>query len=420
LKHSIDWLDGVPNAVPEEQATVADLRLWLNGHNVTKYISGDQLEDHVTVALFGLVNGLVHDWWTIFGARDKEFSLRRYRSGYLIPDVRLFFDGSAFEVSAHESAFVDPDLQFLGGTQEVLSREDGEAWLSSLINETLTRLKQADLNTSSAALRWERVQSSRRSDERHFCEAAGSLGLDPYNISDTLANFIENAEKVFDNEALIEFVSDAGNVDQIRLIGWVERMMGIKGHQYRLADLRPLVDQISSVDEQGKGEQAWAIGYRRARSMRRALNLKQTDKFEGFADLAQRLGSKNFQLAPKVNGINALRREGIHGVNIHVRNHGEGDYAPTMHLFALARAIGDVACFPLKEAAPINRLQKAYRQAAGRAFAAEFLSPIDEIKSMRADDKDEYTIASAFRVAPQVVYHQIENEKRIAQVCCCD
>jgi hypothetical protein len=417
LKHSIEWLDDAENAVPEERATVGDLRLWLNGQNVTTHISGSDLDDHVTVALFGLVNGLAHDWWTIFGSRDREFSLRRYRTGYLLPDVRFYFDGAAFEVSAHECAYVDPDLRFLSGTQEVLSRADGEAWLGGLITDTLARLKDRGLPTNSAAIRWERVQSSRRSRERFFCEAAGSLGLDPYNIADKLAGFIESAELVFDDEPLIEFVSDAANVDQARLIGWVERMMRIKGHQYRLAELRPIVDQLARNAQPHASGQAWAIGYRRARAMRRALHLKPSQAFASFIELAEKLGSKNFTLAPKVDGINALRREGAHGINVHIRNHGERDFAPSMHLFALARAVGDAACFPSEEAAPINSLQNAYRQAAGRAFAAEFLAPIDEIQSMRADDKDQYTIASTFSVAPQVVYHQLENKKRIAQAC---
>lgn len=418
MKHSIEWHHDAPNAVPEERATVADLRLWLNGRNVTTYVSGGQIADHVTVALFGLVNGLVHDWWTIFGSRDKEFSLRRYRTGYLLPDMRFHFDGAALSISACECADIDPDLRFLGGTQEVLNREEGEARLSALIVETLARLAQAGLGSNSAAIRWERVQSSRRSGESRFCEAAGSLGLDPYDIPDEAAGFIETAEGIFDDEPLMEFVSDASNVDRLRLIEWVKRMTKIKGHQYRLAKLRPIVEQIDAEAGRSPNEQAWAIGYRRARAMRGALGLGQAHGFGSFRELAERLGaSKQFNLAPKVDGINALRSEGLDGINIHIRNHGDRDYAPTMHLFALARAIGDAACFPAKEAAPINRLKHAYRQSAGRAFAAEFLAPIDEVRSMRRDEKDEYTIASAFGVAPAVVNHQIENEARIMRAC---
>ena len=54
------------------------------------------------------------------------------------------------------------------------------------------------------------------------------------------------------------------------------------------------------------------------------------------------------------------------------------------NLFALARAVGD---------ATVNDLREAARQACGRAFAAEFLVPIEEIFSMRDDGHDVHSIA---------------------------
>lgn len=417
MKHSVEWQEDAINAVPEERATVGDLRLWLNGQNVTTHLSGRHIQDHVTVALYGLANGLVHDWWTIFGSRDREISFCKYRTGYLLPDVRVQFDGAAFELSAHEAAYLDPDVRFFSGTQEVMSRADGENCLSNLIQDILGRLVAAGHRDNSASLRWERVQRSRRSDERHFCEAAGSLGLDPYEIADEAADFIEQAEQIFIDEKLVEFVGGAPHVNYSRLIKWVRRMDGIKGGQYRLANLRPLVDELSSATPHAD-EPAWSAGYRHARAMRKALNLKQSQSLESFRALAEKLGSsKHFNVAPQVNGIIALRREAPDGIHVHIRNHGEKDYAPSMHLFALARAVGDAACFPDKEVAPINSLHRAYRQAAGRAFAAEFLAPIDEILSMIADEKDEVTIATAFGVAPTVIQHQLANRNRIKEAC---
>jgi hypothetical protein len=309
-------------------------------------------------------------------------------------------------------------LRFLGGSQEVLSRGDGEAWLTDLIQETLARLRDSKLGSNSASLRWERVLTSRRSDERYFCEAVGGLGLDPYTVSDELASFVESAENIFEDEPLVEFVTGAADVDQSRLLNWVQRMVGIKGGQYRLANLRPLVTAIDTAVPQHPNEPAWSAGYRRARTMRRELDLKQNQEFGSFIDLARKLGSaKAFNVAPKVDGISALRREAQDGIHVHVRNHGDGGFSAPMHLFSLARAIGDATCFPAEETAPINRLQSAYRQAAGRAFAAEFLAPIDEILSMQNDDKDEFTIANAFGVTPAVIARQLENQTRIAQAC---
>jgi hypothetical protein len=418
VRYSIDWQDDAVNAAPEERATIGDLRLFLNDQNVTKHMLDDRIGDHVTVALYGLVDGLVHDWWSIFGARDREFSLKRYRTGYLLPDVRIQFDGAVFEISAHQCAYTDPDLRFWGGTSEVLSREQGESWLSQLVQEVLGRLEERGAEGTSAALRWRRVQSSLASDERFFCEAAGSLGLDPYQIADDAADFIERAESIFQSESLVEFVSGAGEVDRLRLINWVDRMTRTKGFGYRLANLRPIVDEIAGEVPRHAGEEAWAAGYRRARAMRKTLGLKQHHRFSSFGDLARLLGAgKSYNLAPMVNGISALRRETSDGINVHLRNHGDFEGAKATHLFALARAIGDAACFPAPETAPINRLRNAYRQAAGRAFAAELLAPIEEIRSMISDERDEYSIANELGVAPSVIERQIDNQERIDQAC---
>jgi len=418
VRHLIEWQDGAINAAPEERASVADLRLFLNNQNVTQHMLGGEVSDHVTVALYGLVDGLAHDWWAIFGARDREFSIRNYRTGYLIPDIRIQFDGAAFEITAHQSSYSDPDLRFWGGTTEVLSREDGEEWLSSLIQAVLVRLDGQGVRGTSAALRWRRVQSSRASGESAFCEAAGGLGIDPYHIADGEADFIEKAEAIFENESLAEFVSGSGGVDHSLLIAWVGRMMGMKGLSHRLADLRPIVDKIAKDVPSHLGERPWAAGYRRARAMRRELGLKQHRRFASFRDLASLVGAaKHYNLAPQIDGINALRREGPNGIHVHIRNHGDLEGATATHLFALARAIGDAACYPEPQTSPINRLQNAYRQAAGRAFAAEFLAPIDEIRSMKDDERDEYSIADEFGVSPRVIEHQIENRERIVEAC---
>ncbi|MDG4883050.1 hypothetical protein [Mesorhizobium sp. WSM4884] len=418
MKHSIEWQNEAVNAAPEERATVGDVRIFLNEKNVTLHILQNVTSDSVTVALYGLINGLVHDWWAIFGGRDREISLRKYRAGYLIPDIRLNFDGLAFEISAHQSIYTDPDLRFWGGPREVLSQEEGKAWLSSLIEDVLARLEDRGVRETGAALRWHRVQSSYQSGELAFCEAAGALGLDPYQIADGTADFIERAEAIFERESLVEFTSGSADIDQSRLIAWVDRMMRMKGLSYRLSELRPIVNKVSKDVPLVPGQPAWVVGYRRARAVRIELGLKQHHRFSSFIDLARLLGSnKNYMLAPKVDGISALRREAQNDIHIHIRNHGDFNGASATHLFALARAIGDAACFPEPQTSPINRLRDAYRQAAGRAFAAEFLAPIEEIRSMQGDERDEYSIANEFGVSPMVIEHQIENRERIDQAC---
>lgn len=416
MEYSIEWVDDASNAVPEERATVADLRLFVGGQNVTKHLLNDTYCDHVTVALHGLAEGLVHDWWTILGSREEAVSLRRYRSGTLLPDVRIQCDGAVFEVSAHQAAYVDPDLRFWGAGSEIMSKEEGERRLTRLIEDVLSRIASKGFDGGGLADRWKRVQASRVSPERVFCEAAGALGLDPYRIAEHTADFIETAEKYFDGEPLIEFVAGAREGEPAKLVDWVDRMMRDQSSRYRLRALREVAKAAAKpgpVDEK-----AWSAGYRNARSMRRAMDLDQTVRLASFRDLARRLGAaRSYDLAPGVDGISAMRREGHHDVHVHLRDHGRQATASATHLFVLARSVGDVVVFPGTQAAPINDMTNAYRQAAGRAFAAEFLAPIDEIRSMRADGKDGFSIAESLHVTPAVVRHQIENAERIDLAC---
>jgi Zn-dependent peptidase ImmA (M78 family) len=62
-------------------------------------------------------------------------------------------------------------------------------------------------------------------------------------------------------------------------------------------------------------------------------------------------------------------------------------------------------------------LHSACRQAAGRAFAAEFLAPIDEIRSMREDGRDAVSIAEEFAVSTTVIERQVKNTERILAAC---
>ena len=74
----------------------------------------------------------------------------------------------------------------------------------------------------------------------------------------------------------------------------------------------------------------------------------------------------------------------------------------------------EVIRYPLPPGAAAA-VEDAYRQAASRAFAAEFLAPIDEIRSMLDDRHDVVTIAAEFSVSTAVIERQIENRERIAQ-----
>ncbi len=419
LKYSVQWRDDAANASAEESATMADLRLFIGDRNVAFHLDEGSAIDRVTVPLYGIAEGLVHDWWRIFGGRDQQLSWIRYRDGYALPDVRMSFDGAVFEIWAEQRAYANPDVRFWSGPREIMSRETARDQLRLLIEETLERLSHRGVSRTSAALRWERVSASMADpDEAEYCEAAGALNVDPYDIDDAADAMIEKSSRLFEGEPLAEFLAGARAVDRSALIEWVGEVENRDPAEClapALADAAHALAADSPATRDGPG---WARGYRRARALRARLGLGLGTRFADFGELARAIGaSDRFALAPPIAGVRLLRTVADDGVRLHLRSNGRTDVAKASQLFALARGVGDVICFPDSRRSAINDLRSAHRQALSRAFAAEFLAPVAEIESMIDDGYDLVGVAGDFGVATEVVERQLENAGRIEAAC---
>lgn len=419
MRNSVDWHDDARNASPEERATVADLRLWLNDQNVCLHLRGQEARDRITIPLCSLAEGLALDWWTLFGGRDHVLSLIQYRSGFAVPDIRLSFDGAAFEIAAEQRIYTNPNVQFQVKTSEAMTRSDAEAQLSAFIEMVLDRLGSRGVADSTAALRWARVKASREDpDEASFCEAAGALRLDPYRIDKAAALAIERGAELFEGEALTEFLAGVGAEKASDLIEWTTEAESRPPHQSVIEGLQQRAIAIAAAAHDPVGEASWARGYRRARALRRDMGFGHRRRFNSFTALSQAVGATaQFADAPTADGINLMRSSSEREAHLHMLPHEKPEEARASRMFVFARGVGDVVCFPAPGRAPVNGLRSAFRQAAGRAFAAEFLAPVIEIISMRQDGRDTVAIAEEFAVSKQLIEHQIENATRIETAC---
>ncbi len=423
MRWQIQWRDDALNAAADERATVADFALWIGDVSATTHIvEGDrEVHETVTIALCHVANAIAHRWWEIFGGRDRWFRLMPHRGGYALPDVQMTFDGAAFEIESHQYAYRNPRVRFWEAPRETSSRGDAESQLSRLVEDVIARLDSHGVQGSSTSLRWSRVRNSIADpDETVFCEAAGALGADPYQIDESLAFVIERSSEVFRSEPLMEFLAGARRANVGALIDWIGAAERRSPYCARVNDLRAVGQAAKAKAPSRPGEPGWSLGYRRARAVRQVIaagQVGQDERFVGFRSLAERLGaSRNYQLAHGVDGLRALRTDLQDAVYIHMRQHGARAASHAAHTFTFARAVGDAVCFPEHaERSPVNDLHSAHRQAAGRAFAAELLAPIDEIRSMREDGHDEVSMAAEFGVSTAVIEHQIENERRILE-----
>ena len=418
VEFSTDWIETGPNASLEERSTLCDLRIFVAGENACHFSAPEagRTFDCVTVPAVHLAEGLATDWWSIFGGRDREYPIRRYRTGFALPDLVFRCDGSTFEARGNQLHCDNPKLRFWQVEKEDIPRTEAEAALADFIGNVVERLRGNGLENSETALRWLRISESLSDpDETAFCEAAGALGADPYTIADETAHLIERAGELFAEEALIEFLAGLGKTEQpASILDWVRQVESRPQRASCLPDLPAVAEEIDSVVRSKPGERGWAAGYRAARALRTALDLPAhrgmtPEKF------AARLGGEDFEPAPNVNGIHALVSRSNNEIRIHLRGRGGADWARKSGNFAFARAVGDAICFRDGGRSAINDLRHAERQATGRAFSAEFLAPVESVLDMLDDGRDVDEISNAFHVSPLVVEHQIENRNRIQE-----
>ena len=415
MKLSVKWEDGGRTSEDIDLLAVGALHVLVGNTNVCESrAGGGPMSDSIPVSVYPLAEGLAMDWWSLFGSRDVPHRLIAYRGVYALPDVRLRFDGSDFEVACWPSRHENPSVHFLNGDSERVGRAEAESALGDFLDDTVARIEASGTRESGLHAQWRLVKASRTDpEEAAFCEAAGALGIDPYGISDADAAFVEESGDLFDGEPLAEFLSGLRRVPQpSNTVGWIREAERRPPSRCRL----PAIEDMRSGAPDGHavaGERPWARGYRWARTARRALGVAQNERFRSVKALTQRLGTPGFAPAPPTTGIRALvdSRDGETRVHLRKTNNPPGN------LFALARAVGEAVANPPARRAAVNDLREASRQACGRAFAAEFLAPIDEILSMRRDGHDVHSIADEFGVPTETVERQEGNADRIRRAC---
>ena len=434
MRFEVDWLPEGPNVAPEERATVADLRIFVADSNacvheqprrLSKKSGGTSVRKNVrpgdaaTVSLYPLAEEIVFNWWRLFGGRDSELALTEGRGGYALPDVRLAFNGTTLAVRCLPIDYANPEVRFTVGADEWLRRADAESALAELVEKVVRKLVASGLRDSGLQLRWQRVRESRQNaDETAFCEATGALSLDPYDLHDADAEFVVRMGAMFRGEPLQELLaglpaSTRRTSSGTEVMAWLRNAEARSPERSSLPALAELRKDVSNGGPAAVGDPPWRVGYRCARLARRRLNLGAGERLD-VAKLARRLGGDRFEVAASVSGLRAVVANKGDATHVHLR--AAATYQG-VELFALARALGDAVANPPAERSVVNDLHQAARQATGRAFAAEFLAPIDEILSLQEDGKDLHEMAAAFGVAEEVVGRQQENQQHIASAC---
>ncbi len=421
MKFLAEWIEHGPNVSLQERSTLCDLQIFVGSGNACAWedIDTGASFHHLTLPAIHLAEGISGDWWSIFGARDQWQSMLRHRNGYALPDLRFGFDGVLFFASAKRLAYQNPRLRFAQQPFEAMSRREAEEGLSDFIQQVVDKLEQSGVANTEVATCWSRVkQSMEDPEEVEFCEAAGALGVDPYSIEDSDASFIEESGKLFFGEELIEFIAKfrLGRTDSASRQMALETIRDLETRQpetSRLPELPDAARQIRPACQRREDERVWAVSYHAERAFREAIGLDDSITAQSPSTVAAKLGCPEFRQVENLAGVDAVVSHADNGIHVYLgRLNGR-----SAENFAFARAIGSAICFPDTRRAVVNNLLGAERQAAGRAFAAEFLAPVEMVMDMHSDGMQINDISTVFDVSPMVIGLQMENKDRIQMAC---
>jgi hypothetical protein len=296
----------------------------------------------------------------------------------------------------------------------VISLEALQRAFAQLVNAVIGRLSERGIG-SALEEDWQSIQETSE-EERPFCVAAASLGLDPYSISSDQQKAILAVAEMMPASLVADFFTTA-SPSSLRQDAAVvlEALARARSNQSDLLSLRALRGRYVYSEEEGA---PWEQGAHIAQKLRADLGLDgkpmRTD-----LDLSKALGIPVDGLLAVTNVASTKLFDAVADVN----SFGSPGFTVAHHhphaqRFAVCRALFEYLSSPSRGSALVTAA-RSDQQKRNRAFAAEFLVPTSAVLSRIVGDAVTETeieeVADEFGVSPYVVRNQIVN-KRLARV----
>ena len=408
-----------PHMSAEEIATLGELCISCNQDLLTEAPEDttDPLREGPFLPLYPLADWLAWNWWRLFWEPFRRFSLKELpkrvdweeahclsslRGGWLWPDILIRSDGYRVALDVHSSkASYGSDRTF------IVSAATFEACVDDFAGRVLDRLGTHSLENTDLHSTW-RDLSEEREDPglslyRRF---EAYLGCDPGEAPpEQIHGLIQEGEEFGLNAVSEVAVEDPDFLP--RLYATVES----SGFDYRPADgvqrQRETTAEAGTPTSRWSQIPAWKVGAMAAR------DLRQQSKLGGSTisnpDLSSLCGIDPRAISRTSSGSMSFLlddRDGGTGCVVLRSRHSHG------RRFEVARLLGDRLLTDGEESLSPATRSYTYRQRMQRAFAAEFLCPMDSLVDFLKEDYSEENRQEAsyhFKVSEYAVRAQLVN-----------
>lgn len=424
LRINAKWM-AAASGEPEVTATAALIDMSVDNISLTRNqdIWAETVRDNVFVSAYPLAMWFASSWWRLNHeplppqqpGNDWRMvhELGAANHGFVWPRVIFVPDGEAIHVWAGASTTPDQSVQYLQALEvpKLITLAGFQQSVERFMHSVLARLDAKQLAGSSLARLWAIVQEDLADPEavrRRKLEA--ELGFDPEECPEQALNAALQWESQVGDVALSELapaISASGATPDLAVIGRLASADGILG----TPEISP--DSIDHLDHGAP----WERAIHDARALRHKMgNVSAPVSDRSLHDL---LGMSSEAVASWSAPAGRSPVAVAMPMNDHQLKFVPRRHSPAGQRFELARFLGEYLRPSTCEARWLASTDLATsRQKYQRAFAAEFLCPIDALTSFLGSDFSSYAIEEAsteFNISEQTVTSLLLNNGYIHQ-----
>ena len=404
---------------------LADIGIEAAGVPLTSSIQGSrkQVRSRIRVSAYDLAAWFVTNWWRLRwepeGAGHSwkmSHCMGAVGNGYLWPDIEI--SGGEDTVRIHATPFLaEPTsrFRFLYGLDQAVSAADFEDAVQGLVGSVTKRLSNPildcpdDVRELPAA--WDDLKRESQDQEAAFLRSLEArMGFGHEEADGYLLSALEALTRYVGNGA-IEEVATASKHAAL----WdLETLLETIHTSGTLLTLGPPVSLSETAEDSNRtSSEPWRQGVELARAARHKWQVGDDELDDG--QLAEICGVQRDWIREGADAAGPMPAGLRHASRIDALNVSLQKRHPNARRFALARIIGDHIMAPSTERLlPITN-SRTQRQRFQRAFATEFLCPIESLKEFvenRGPDDDLLDDASLrYQVPPMQIERSLVNNE---------
>lgn len=411
------------NARPLNRETAAELTLLVDNQPLTQLLDkwSKTVTSRARVSAYPLAEWLAANWWRIryepgpdAGAPPTPewrmaHELPAIGAGYVWPGVRLVSDGESMQISARNSGTVawESAEYLLDLAPTSVTYPDFDREIDAFITLVLDRLAGMDMKDSELAVLWADVLAERSDPEvTAWRQLEARLGFAADEAPQGLMALMSSLTLEAGEAAVNEVAPILGSTETVRRIQTLTDLAHSAGVAARF-------DLSLDASPPRRGETPADEGRRLAHAVRKYIG-KQEGPLEDrrLAEILnlseKKLQTPVYAKAPLGLGVKKAGRV----VDLHFRRQQK-----TARRFEAARFIADHIIAPSEDRWLPQTGTSTARQKIQRAFAAELLAPIADLRAMIQDDFSQEAVEEAaehFQVSPLTVRSHLANNRLAA------